>query len=357
LYAIIDIETTGGNALTDKITEIAIYIHNGEHVIDQYATLINPGRTIPSFVQNLTGITDQMVSEAPLFSDVAEHIKKFTDEYIFVAHSSQFDYSFIRQEFKSVGYDFRRPTICTVTFSKQVMPGHRSYGLSSLCERLNIINDSRHRATGDAFATVKLFECLLAKGGREVIDSVIKPHVDQIALPECIKPEIMAGLPSRPGIFYLLNRHNEIIYVGKGPNIRKGVLQMVTKTRHKKSFPLREELTDIRFEETGCELMASILEYYEWKKLSPRYNRKHPKPYHRVKHYNGNGYLVLRGRRTDEETFIQINEGSVCGFTYVDQSSQCTPAELMISLPMDHYVDFIVQRTILKKHYNRLIPL
>jgi DNA polymerase-3 subunit epsilon len=355
LFAIVDIETTGGNAFTDKITEIAIYIHNGEKVIDEYNTLINPGRSIPPFVQNLTGITDEMVAYAPAFSDVAEDIKRFTDSYIFVAHSSQFDYSFIRQEFKSTGYDFQRPSICTVSFSRKVLPGHKSYGLSALCQRLSIQNTNRHRATGDAFATVKLFESLMMQGGRAIIESVIKPHENEIELPECIKPEIMGKLPARAGVFFLLDRNEEVIYVGKARSIRKEVLLLVTKTRNKKLFRLREDLHNIRFEETGTELLAAILEFYEWKKLLPRYNRKFAKPYHRLNYFSKSGMLVLTGRTKEEECFISLSKGVVSGYAFLDHLSQGSPEDTLVKLFPDHYVDYLVQKAIIKKQFVRFI--
>ncbi|MEP7265301.1 MAG: exonuclease domain-containing protein [Bacteroidota bacterium] len=355
MFAITDIETTGGNALTDKITEIAIYIHDGIKVVDEYATLINPGRSIPPFVQNLTGITDDMVADAPAFKDVADEIRRFTEAYIFVAHSSQFDYSFIRQEFKSLGYDFARPSICTVSFSRKVMPGYKSYGLSSLCERHNIENISRHRATGDAFATVKLFEMLMSNGGNEIYTSVIKQPVEEIQLPDCIRPEVMSTLPTRAGLFYFLDKNEEILFIGRGSNIRKSIVTFITKTRHKKSFRIREELHDIRFEETGTEVLAAILEYYEWKKYQPRYNSRQTRQPHLHRNYSGSAYIVFKGRNDEEEVFIRLTNGQVTGFTYMSHSSQAGPEDLIIPLPIDTYTTSVVQRAISRKYYKRMV--
>ncbi len=355
MFAITDIETTGGNALTDKITEIAIYIHDGEKVVDTYTTLINPGRSIPPFVQNLTGITDEMVAGAPSFSEVADDIRRFTEPYIFVAHSSQFDYSFIRQEFKDIGYAFSCPTLCTVSFSRKLMPGHKSYGLSSLCERLNIDNSSRHRATGDALATVRLFEILLESGGKEIYSTIIKHPAEELQLPDCIRPEVMNTLPTKAGLYYFLNKNDEILYIGRGTNIRKSIITFITKTRHKKSFKIREELHDIRFEETGTEVLAAILEYYEWKRHMPRYNSRLPRQPHLHRQFTGSGYAVFRGRADNEEVFIRINNGQVTGFTYQSDFSQTGPEELMISLPVDSYTTSVVQRAINRKYHKRMV--
>ncbi|HRH67829.1 MAG TPA: 3'-5' exonuclease, partial [Bacteroidia bacterium] len=157
-YAIVDVETTGGNALQDKITEIAIYLHDGNRVIDEFVSLINPECSIPPFISRLTGISDEMVQDAPKFFELAKDIIQFTDGATLVAHNAQFDYTFIRQEYKSLGYSFSRDYLCTVKLSRKLIPGHRSYSLGNLCSSLGIQLENRHRAHGDALATVKLFE-------------------------------------------------------------------------------------------------------------------------------------------------------------------------------------------------------
>ena len=358
MYAIIDIETTGGNAYTDKITEIAIYIHDGRNVIEEYETLVNPGRSIPDYVQKLTGITNMMVADAPVFSSVAKEILRLTENYIFVAHNSNFDYSFITQEFRNIGQAFSRPTICTVSFSRKVLPGHRSYSLSSLCERLNIINISRHRAAGDAFATTKLFEMLLNNGGKELIPELIKYHETEISLPDCIRPEVMQTLSVKPGIYYFLNKNNKIIYIGKGLNIRKAVLNTITNSTNKKSMRLRQELSEIRFEETGNYTLASILELYELKKHKPDFNKKHDKiAFPRQKQNMINGFLVLKGRKVDEEVFIRLEHGNVTGFSYVHKESQVPVSDLMITIPVHQYTNYIVHRAIIHRQYLRVIPI
>lgn len=162
MFAIIDIETTG-IAKEGKITEIAIFLHNGERVVDSFTTLINPECHIPYFITKLTGIDDHMVASAPRFFEVARRIVEMTAGATFVAHNVAFDYRFVQEEFKRLGYDYTRKTICTVKLSRKYLPGHRSYSLGRLCDDLNISIDGRHRAAGDALATVHLFEILLQK--------------------------------------------------------------------------------------------------------------------------------------------------------------------------------------------------
>ena len=163
MYAIIDIETTGGSARLEKITEIAIYLHDGEKITGEYATLVNPERNIPYFITNLTGITNEMVEGAPRFYEIARNVIELTEGRIFVAHNARFDYSFIRQEFKSLGYNFRRSILDTVTLSRKLFPGYRSYSLGNICRELKIQLTARHRAAGDALATAKLLDILLER--------------------------------------------------------------------------------------------------------------------------------------------------------------------------------------------------
>jgi len=163
VYAIIDIETTGQSSIKGKITEIAIFIHDGFQIIDSFSSLINPECYIPGFITNLTGIDNEMVKDAPRFYEIARKIVEITQDSIFVAHNVMFDYHFIQEEFKRLGYDYQRKTMCTVRLGRKYLPGHRSYSLGRICEELGIQITGRHRAAGDAFATVKLFELILAR--------------------------------------------------------------------------------------------------------------------------------------------------------------------------------------------------
>lgn len=163
MFSIIDIETTGSQYKYGKITEIAIYQHNGQHITDSYSTLINPEMDIPFFITELTGINNTMVKDAPRFYEVAKKIVELTQGRTFVAHNVSFDYKFIQEEFARLGYDYKRKTMCTVQLSRRLLPGHRSYSLGKICAELGIEINGRHRAAGDALATVKLFEILLHK--------------------------------------------------------------------------------------------------------------------------------------------------------------------------------------------------
>jgi len=163
LYTIIDIETTGQSYKDGKITEIALYRHNGIQVVDSFASLVNPECHIPYFITELTGIDNNMVAGAPKFYEIAKKIVELTAGSIFVAHNVSFDYKFIQEEFRRLGYEYKRKTMCTVKLSRKYLPGHASYSLGKICDDLNIGIDGRHRAAGDALATVQLFEMILQK--------------------------------------------------------------------------------------------------------------------------------------------------------------------------------------------------
>jgi len=163
MYAVVDIETSGGRAQVDKITEIAIYIHDGEKIVDEFSTLINPETYIPPFITRLTGINNDMVATAPKFYEVAKKIVLMTEGRLFVAHNAPFDYRFIQEEFKRLGYNYQRQTMCTVRMSRKIIPGVGSYSLGNLCQTLGITINNRHRAAGDALATTKLLELLIEK--------------------------------------------------------------------------------------------------------------------------------------------------------------------------------------------------
>lgn len=175
MFAIIDIETTGHSYKFGKITEIALYQHNGQEVTHSFSTLINPEMDIPYFITELTGIDNEMVKNAPKFYEVAKTIVELTQGRTFVAHNVSFDYNFIKEEFNKLGYNYMRKTMCTVKLSRRLLPGHGSYSLGKLCSDLNIEINGRHRAAGDALATVKLFEILLQKnkliGNSKAVDN------------------------------------------------------------------------------------------------------------------------------------------------------------------------------------------
>ncbi len=273
MFAIIDIETTGGSPRTEKITEIAIYLHDGLTVVDEFSTLINPECTIPHFITGLTGISNEMVTDAPKFYEVAKKIVEFTEDKIFVGHNVNFDYSFVRQEFKKLGFEYNRKTLDTIKLARQVIPGMKSYSLGRLCSELGIQIKNRHRASGDAFATVQLLELLLSRDDKKIASKILKPGVPQ-GLNQYLDKKLLDRLPEEIGVYYFWDEKGELIYIGKSINIRSRIHQHLYNNTTKRAMDMKDRVADITWELTGNELIALLLESAEIKVKKPGYNRK-----------------------------------------------------------------------------------
>lgn len=273
MYAIVDIETTGGSPQHEKITEIAIFLHDGHKVIEAFATLINPEKSIPPFITGLTGITNEMVAEAPKFYEVAKRIVEITDKATFVAHNASFDYNFVRNEFKRLGYDFSRPMLCTVNLSRKLIPARKSYSLGNLCNELGITIEDRHRATGDALATVKLFELLLDLSGNQLATEGSGKTRPEKGLHPYFDVGKLQKLPETAGVYYFHNDKGDIIYIGKSKNVKERVQSHFTAKGTRKALEMKANITDIHVETTGSELVALLLESAEIRQHKPHYNR------------------------------------------------------------------------------------
>lgn len=273
MYAIVDIETTGGYADNHRITEIAIYHHNGIEVTDHFYTLVNPGRDVPGFITGLTGITTQMVSEAAPFEEVAESILQLLEGRVFVAHNAHFDYSFLKKEFEQAGINWNAKKLCTVRLSRKIIPGLRSYSLGRLAESLGIEIENRHRAAGDAEATAKIFSRLLNRDSEGYISRSLKRNSGETILPPNLPKEEFDKLPAKPGVYYFHNHKDQIIYVGKAINIKKRIAGHFTgEAREWNRSKIRDEIHHITYALSGNELIALIMESQEIRRLWPKYN-------------------------------------------------------------------------------------
>ncbi len=271
MYAIVDIETTGGSPVKEKITEIAIYIYDGNNIVDEFISLVNPEKKIPYYISQLTGISNSMVANAPKFYEIAKHIINITTDKVFVAHNVNFDYNFIVNEFKQLGYKYFRNTLCTVQLSRKIIPGCKSYSLGKLCVQLGINIKNRHRASGDALATVQLLQYLQAKSNNELINHFNIPN-DKNLHPNFDTNELK-NIPEEPGVYYFFNELDELIYIGKSKNIRTRILTHFRNTKSKKAIEMRDSIASIDYTLTGNELIALLKESEEIKQHCPRYNR------------------------------------------------------------------------------------
>lgn len=270
MYAILDIESTGGKYNEEGITEIAIHRFDGHQVVDKFICLINPEREIQPFVAKLTGINNKMLRSAPKFHEVAKRIVEITEGTVLVAHNAQFDYRILRTEFRRLGYDFQRKTLCTVDLSKQLIPEAESHSLGKLARSLGIPMSDRHRANGDALATLKLFKLLLDKDSdKKIITEVIREETHGELSPNQL--DMVFGLPSETGVYYMHDKDGEIIFIGKTNDIKKRVNQHFTNVG-KIARKLQKETKKVTYEKTGSELIAILKAYWEQKKNRPRYN-------------------------------------------------------------------------------------
>lgn len=272
MYAILDIESTGGKYNEEGIMEIAIHRFDGHKVVDKFISLINPERDIQPFVVNLTGINNKMLVTAPKFHEVAKRIIEITEGAVLVAHNAQFDYRILRTEFRRLGYDFQRKSLCTVDLSKKLIPEAESHSLGKLVRSLGIAVSDRHRANGDALATLKLFKLLLNKdSNKTIISEVIREETLGELSPNQL--DIVDELPSEIGVYYMHDKNGEILFIGKSKNIKKRVNQHFTNVGAL-ARKLQKETKKVTFEKTGSELVALLKEHHEIKKNSPIYNDK-----------------------------------------------------------------------------------
>jgi DNA polymerase-3 subunit epsilon len=274
VYAIVDIETTGGFAANNGITEIAIVLHDGKSQLARFESLVNPRMPIPRYIQALTGISDEMTAGAPDFEEIAHSVYEHLKDAIFLAHNVNFDYSFIKHHLSLYGYDLNSKKVCTVRLSRKVFPGLPSYSLGNLCRELGIPIPGRHRAGGDADATTLLFEKILNNDQHGHLLAALRGRNKEQYLPPNLPAAEIDRLPYVAGVYYFHDQKGKVIYVGKAKNIKNRVRSHFSNNKpnlQKQEF-LRT-IYSISYQESGSELMAYLLECVEIKRLWPKYNR------------------------------------------------------------------------------------
>jgi DNA polymerase-3 subunit epsilon len=299
-YAIIDVETTGGRANRHRITEIGIVLFDGEQITETYETLVNPEMRIPAGITELTGITMDMVKDAPKFHEVARRIVELTQDRIFVAHNSRFDYDFIREEFRRLGYTFSRKQLCTVRLTRKTYPGLRSYSLGNLTKHFGIELNNHHRALADARATTELLKmCLATPDSEQEVKQLVNRGIASTKLPQNMSLQQIEAIPEDCGVYYFHDDEGRVIYVGKSKNIRSRVAQHFN-DRTTKGKSIARRVADISFEVTGSELVALLLESEEIKRLQPSINRAQRATRFRyaiISYLDKNGYLRFEVER------------------------------------------------------------
>ncbi len=330
MYAILDIETTGGKFNEEGITEIAIYKYDGHQIVDQFVSLINPEREIQDFVVKLTGISNKMLKNAPKFYEVAKRIIEITQDCILIAHNASFDYRILGTEFKRLGYDYKRNTICTVTLSKRLIQDAPSHSLGKLCRFLGIPVTDRHRAKGDALATVKLFKLLLDK---DIDKSIVKESVlyfDKRHEKRRIL-KILDKLPETQGIFYIHNEEGNIIFIGRGSNIKSEVNKQFLKKTSKAEKVLKR-VYEVTFEETGNSLLTRLKYHLDLDRIRPKYNIIRKRKLN-GKGFNNASFLIIdKGRIPEENAVILVEDNEVIGYTFTNLAFQENEIHILKSM-------------------------
>lgn len=350
-YAVMDIETTGGNFNEEGITEIAIHLFDGLHVIDSFISLINPEKEIQPFVVQLTGINSKMLRNAPKFHEVAKRIVEITRDAVLVAHNSSFDYRVLRNEFARLGYPFEVPTLCTVELSKKLIPDQETYSLGKLCRAIGIPISDRHRANGDAIAALKLFQVLLEKDREmEIVKKTIRKGNARDLSDKLLR--FLDEVPDESGLVYFHRYNGDVVYVGKGRNMKKHVNQIFLRAS-KRHQAMVKEMQSLTFETTGSELIARIKYQEELRIHRPRFNKRKKILPRTVEFGHENMILIDKGRIPGEKSVILIEENQYRGYGYAELGHQITNHSVLKNLinpSRDHESQNVIVKEYLSRH-------
>lgn len=272
--AFVDLETTGATASIDRITEIGIILVD-ESGVEEWSTLVNPEARISGFIEQLTGISNAMVADAPRFCDVASRVYKMLEGRIFIAHNARFDYAFLKQSFLREGIDFSAKTLCTVKLSRRLYPGYPKHNLDTLIERHGLKVTGRHRALADAQLIHQFWEKIQATIPEETIQAAVKALLGRPSTPTHIDLTMIDGLPESPGVYLFYGENDLPLYVGKSVNIRQRVMSHFTAdVTSAKEMSLSQQVRRIEHIRTGGEIGALLKEAALVKKLQPTHNRQ-----------------------------------------------------------------------------------
>ena len=327
-YAIVDLETTGGKPADEAITEIAIYIFDGNNITDRFISLVNPERPIHWYVQKLTGINNKMLRRAPKFYEIAKRVIEMTQDAVIVAHNASFDYRVLKKEFERLGYKFERPSLCTVKLSKEVFPNLESYSLGKLCKTLHIPVTERHRASGDALATVELFKMILNKQ-RNLLDRIDTPGIKPVQKIRKDIVETIDNLPDKKGIVYFYNKYDRLIGVNATRNIKKKVTQIYVK-ENPKALDMQQQINRIEYELLQGNLISRVIAWHYRFQENPVFSPCTKKKFvydHRFS--NDQMLLIDKGHYTGEKSIIHIENQQVKGYGFFDLEWQNEDLEVI----------------------------
>ena len=365
MYTIVDLETTGGKFNEESIIEVAAYRFDGVTITDQFISLVNPERDIHPYVEKLTGISSKMVKSAPRFHEVAKRIIEITSNSILVAHNAQFDYRILQLEFKRLGFEFSMKSLCTVILSQELLPEQESYKLGRLSRSLGIPLKDRHRASGDALATVELLKILIEK---DINQNIIKKSIVEFpgeSISSIFKKTIET-LESTIGVFYIYNKNRKLIYVDYSKDIKNKLIKLFTS---KKFIPkyVQNNFKSVKVHKTGSIDIAILKAIQEIKSLRPKINNNiDPKLFYKIDipqivSERKNFIITFSGKKDDEKGFILLKDKKVIGYGYFDLFNNINSEKKLNSrvVKVDECkkVKNYVYRVISEKRYKKLLTL
>ena len=365
MYTIVDLETTGGKFNEESIIEVAAYKFDGTSIKDQFISLVNPQRDIHPYVEKLTGITSKMVKTAPRFHEIAKRVVEITSDSILVAHNAQFDYRILQLEFKRLGYEFSMKSLCTVILSQELLPNQESYKLGRLSRSLGIPLKDRHRASGDALATVELFKILLEK---DIKQNIIKKSIVEFpgeSMNSLFKDTI-ENLNNDVGVFYIYNKHKKLIYIDYSKDIKNKVVKLFTS---KKFIPkyVQNNFKSIKVHKTGNISISVIKALNEIKTLKPKINNNiDPKIFYKTEKPDiisklKDFIITFNGKNENDKSFIFFKNEKFTGYGYFDLFNNINSEQKLnsrlVKVDESNKVKNYVYRLISQKKYKKLLTL
>ena len=365
MYTIIDLETTGGKFNEESIIEVAAYRFDGNSIKDQFISLVNPQRDIHPYVEKLTGITSKMVKTAPKFHEIAKRVVEITSDSILVAHNAQFDYRILQLEFKRLGYEFSMKSLCTVILSQELLPEQESYKLGRLSRSLGIPLKDRHRASGDALATVELFKILLEK---DIEQNIIKKSIVEFpgeSMNSLFK-ETIESLNNDVGVFYIYNKNKKLIYIDYSKDIKNKVVKLFTS---KKFIPkyVQNNFKSIKVHKTGNISISVIKAINEIRTLKPKINNNiDPKLFYKIDKPDvisklKDFIITFNGKNENDKSFIFFKNEKITGYGYFDLFNNINTEQKLnsrlVEVDESDKVKNYVYRLIFQKKYKKLLTL
>ena len=365
MYTIIDLETTGGKFNEESIIEVAAYRFDGNSIKDQFISLVNPRRDIHPYVEKLTGITSKMVKTAPKFHEIAKRVVEITSDSILVAHNAQFDYRILQLEFKRLGYEFSMKSLCTVILSQELLPEQESYKLGRLSRSLGIPLKDRHRASGDALATVELFKILLEK---DIEQNIIKKSIVEFpgeSMNSLFK-ETIESLNNDVGVFYIYNKNKKLIYIDYSKDIKNKVVKLFTS---KKFIPkyVQNNFKSIKVHKTGNISISVIKALNEIRTLKPKINNNiDPKLFYKIDKPDvisklKDFIITFNGKNENDKSFIFFKNEKFTGYGYFDLFNNINTEQKLnsrlVEVDESDKVKNYVYRLIFQKKYKKLLTL